>query len=89
MTVQLVEMKNPCQSCIIVSDLMISLFEKFKPEYPDVDFIITIIEKPEEIRKIQGLEVEIFPAVLINDEQITCGNILHRRQLKSYIDIRR
>jgi hypothetical protein len=68
---------------------MISLFERIKPEYPDVDFVITIIEKPEDILKVKGLEVEIFPAILIDDEQITCGNILHRRQLKAYIDIRR
>ncbi len=89
MVVQLVEMKNPCQSCIIVSDLMISLFEKIKPDYSDVEFVIKVIEKPGDISKIPGLEVEMFPAVLIDDEQITCGNILHKRQLKAYIDIRR
>lgn len=89
MIVQLVEMRNPCQSCIIVSDLMIGLFERIKADYPDVDFVITILDRPEDIRKVVGLEIEMFPAVLIDDEQVSCGNILHKRQLKAYIDIRR
>jgi hypothetical protein len=89
MIVQLVEMKNPCQSCIIVSDLMINLFERIKPEYPDVDFVITILERPEDARKVDGLEIDLFPAILIDKEQITAGNILHKRQLKGYIDVRR
>ena len=59
MTVQLVEMKNPCQSCIIVSDLMISLFERIKPEYPDVDFV-NIIKKPEDLLKLIGLRLKYF-----------------------------
>ncbi|MDD2262125.1 MAG: hypothetical protein PHY13_05305 [Clostridia bacterium] len=54
-----------------------------------MDFVITILDRPEDARKVDGLEIDLFPAILIDKEQITAGNILHKRQLKGYIDVRR
>jgi hypothetical protein len=82
-------MKNPCQACMITSDLMVGLFEKISANYNDVDFSVVILERPEELCKTPGLVMEKLPAVIINDEQVSCGNVLHRRQLKEYIEIRR
>ena len=89
MVVRLVTMKNPCQACMIVSDLMVGLFDKISAQYNDVEFLVIMLERPEELCKIPGLVMEKLPAVIINDEQVSCGNVLHRRQLKEYIEIRR
>jgi hypothetical protein len=89
MVVKLVTMKNPCQACLIISDLMVGLFEKISTDYNDVDFSVVKLERPEDLYKIPGLVIEKLPAVIIDDEQVSCGSILHKRQLKEYIEIRR
>jgi len=91
MKVTLVTMTNPCSACLIATDLLKGLFEKLSREEAlfFVNWEILHINHPREFAKIEGLEVERLPAVLIDGEQITAGGLMHRRQMIAEIELRR
>jgi hypothetical protein len=81
-------MVNPCGACLIASDLLVGLFEKMSAELPDIKWEYIYISHPREFRAVEGLEVEKMPAVLIDGEQITAGEVLHKRRLMAEIEAR-
>ena len=89
MTVTLVTPENPCSSCQIAAELMRGLILKLTAEISDAEFTTIYVKHPRDLRGVNGLEVERLPAVLIDGEQISAGNIMHRRQLLAEIEARR
>ena len=89
MNVSLVTPQNPCSACSIAAELMRGMFEKMTGQYPDIEFTVSYVIHPRELRGIKGLEVERLPAVVIDGEQITAGGIMHRRQLLVEIEARK
>jgi hypothetical protein len=51
-----------------------------------VDVEYTQLENLKNLHSIEGLEVESFPAVIINGEQITAGTIPDKRQIIKRIE---
>ena len=62
--------------------------QKTVERMPGVELIIEVLNHPAECAGVAGMEVEKLPAVFINDEQITAGGLLHRRQLIKLIESR-
>lgn len=86
-TITLVSLKNPCTSCHITYGLIKEVLEKVQKEHNNVDVKYVELEHIKEAKQIEGLEVEKFPAVLINSEQITAGSLITKRQLDAIIQM--
>jgi len=89
MIVRLITPAHPCSACLMVDSLLRGLFEKISPEFEDVDFRVEVLNHPKEYPSVGGLEVERLPAIIIDGEQVTAGNLLHKRQLIKMIEQRR
>lgn len=79
--VQIVLLKDPCSACFIICGLVKEIFDKLKKE---MDFIVVTLIELENFKglhKIEGLEVERFPAIIINGEQLTAGTIPNKNEL--------
>ena len=87
MVIKLVTMANPCTACMIIDNLLRDLLHRTVEQLVlgglglDIDLEIVELLHPRECAGVAGLEVEKLPAILIDDEQITAGSLLHRRQL--------
>ena len=81
-------MAHPCSACFIADGLMRGLIMKVAGQYADVEARVETLSHPRELAGVEGLEVEKLPALIIGDEQVTAGGILHRRQLAKLIDER-
>ena len=88
MLIRLVTMANPCTACMIVDNLLRVLLQKTVADLDGVALSIEELQHPRDCVGVVGLEVEKLPAILIDDEQITAGNLLHRRQLLQIIESR-
>ena len=92
MLIRLITMANPCSACFMTDNLLRALIKKvaeqMKAENKNIEFEIEILNHPRECAGIAGLEIEKLPAVIIDDEQITAGGLLHRRQLIKMIEMR-
>ena len=92
MVIKLVTMANPCTACMIIDNLLRDLLRRtveqlaFGGQGLDIDLVIEELHHPRECVGVAGLEVEKLPAILIDDEQITAGSLLHRRQLTQLIE---
>ena len=64
------------------------MLEKTAGQYEGVDFRTEALERPGDCARVDGLEVERLPAVIIDGEQVTAGGLLHRRQLARLIEER-
>ena len=86
---KLIYLKTPCAACLIAGNAVKEILAKLVDEcaLADVKLDIEKIELDDlkDIHEIKGLEVEKFPALIINDEQITAGNIPSKKQLLSII----
>jgi len=87
MTVTLVTMAHPCQACFIAANLLEGLFIRLAADEPSVKWEIITLNHPRELKTVDGLEVERLPAVLIDGEQVSAGNVLHKRQLMEYLKL--
>jgi len=85
--ITLVSLKDPCTACNIIYGLIKETVEKVQKEYSNVEVELVELEHIKEASKVEGLEVEKFPAVLVNNEQITAGSLLTKRQLVSIIQM--
>ncbi|SHF87146.1 Thioredoxin domain-containing protein [Caldanaerobius fijiensis DSM 17918] len=87
--IQLVYLKEPCTACVIIGDAIKEILDKVQKECSyegiEVDIEMLELEDLKQVRFIEGLEVEKFPALLINGEQITAGNIPSKKQLMTTI----
>lgn len=83
--IKIISLKEPCTACVIIGDAIKEILEKVKRESEKMGLNINIeileLEDLKQIHTIEGLEVEKFPAVIINGEQITAGSIPSKKQL--------
>jgi len=86
-TITLVSLKDPCTSCNIIYGLVKETLEKVQKEYNNVELKFVELDHIKKAAEVEGLEVEKFPAVLINNEQITAGSLLTKRQLVSILQL--
>lgn len=85
--VKLVSLKDPCSACVIIDGLLKEMLIKIQKEMDNVQVEIIELNNLNQVHSIKGLEVEKFPAVLINDEQVTAGSLPSRQQLIAMIKL--
>ncbi|HBM75085.1 MAG TPA: hypothetical protein DD429_05965 [Clostridiaceae bacterium] len=83
--VTLISLKHPCTACLITYGLIKEILEKIRKDFDFVEIEYLELEDLKHIHSIPGLEVEKFPALLINDEQITAGSLPMKKQLITII----
>lgn len=83
--VVLVTLEQPCTACIITCNLTEEIIIKLRKRNGDFPFRIVRLKHIKEIKDVAGLEVEKFPAVIIDGEQVTAGTFPHPDMLKYYI----
>lgn len=79
--VNVVVLKDPCAACFIIGGLVKEMFDKFQKEMDFIKVEYIELENLKNLHLIKGLEVENFPAVIINEEQITAGSIPDKREI--------
>ena len=84
-TIQVVTLKEPCTACSIIEGLIRDMLKKLKSQY-NMEVVNTILQHPREAFAVEGLEVEKFPALLINGEQITAGSLPQPDQLINLLE---
>lgn len=82
--ITMVSLKEPCSACLIIDGLLRETLDKLGRE-TDIDVEFIVLENLKDVSKVEGLEVEKFPALLINGEQVTAGGLVTERQLRSLI----
>lgn len=83
--IKVISLKYPCNACQIVYQAVKEVIEKVLPAFEGAKVEYLELENLKGIHEITGLEVEKFPAVLINDEQMTAGSIITKRQLEEML----
>jgi deoxycytidylate deaminase len=78
-------MGYPCSGCTIVQGLIKEIIQKVIKQ-TDVEYEEVILKHPSEIYNIDGIEVEKLPLILINDEQVTAGNLISTKELIKLIE---
>lgn len=86
MKVKLVTLNEPCNACIIISNLIKEIFIHLEKELPAVAFEVIELDHIKKVKEIEGIEVEKMPIILINNEQITAGSLPDRKYLKRLIE---
>jgi len=84
---KLVVMRHACAACSIINSLNIETLEKAAARRSDFRWRLVEIGNPREMPSIEGLEVEKFPAIILNGEQITAGTVLPARRLMEILDL--
>jgi len=79
--INVVVLQNPCSACFIIDGFVRELFNKLKMKMDFIDVEYNELENLKNLHSIEGLEVENFPAIIINGEQITAGTIPDRREI--------
>jgi hypothetical protein len=81
----MVTLRYPCTACVIIDQAVHEVVGKLKTLFPDLEIAERVLESPKEARSVEGLEIERFPALLLNGEQLTAGSIPNRRELERTI----
>lgn len=84
--VTLVSLKDPCTACQIVADAVREVLAKLYREMPFLVMEDLVLEHPNQAGRVRGLEVEKYPALLVDDEQVTAGSIPSRKWLAVLIE---
>lgn len=79
--VNIVVLKDPCSACFILGGLVKEIFDKLQKEMDFIDVEYTELQDLKNLHLIEGLEVEKFPAIIINGEQITAGTMPDRKEI--------
>ncbi len=87
MEVTLVCLKYPCSACLIVQNLMREILPKVCTPR-GITHKEIVLDDPRLIYTVEGAEVEKFPMLLLDGEQVTAGNLLHARQLAAMLEER-
>lgn len=85
MQIKIVCMKYPCNSCIIIQGLVKEVIEKVLKQR-NVEYEEVVLNHPNDVFKIEGMEVEKLPAIIFDGEQITAGSLISTKQLLNLID---
>jgi hypothetical protein len=78
---KVVSLKYPCTACLMIYQTVKESIDRILADYEGLEVEYIELENLKSIHQINGLEVEKFPALLINDEQITAGSVITKRQL--------
>lgn len=84
--VKLVTLSTPCTACLIISNLIKEIFERLSTRMLPADFIILEFDNIKDIYKVEGLEVDKLPAIIIDGEQVTAGSLPNIKYLISIIE---
>jgi len=84
--INVVMLQNPCSACFIIGGLIREMFDKLQRKMDVIDIEYKQLENLKNIHSVEGLEVERFPAIIINGEQITAGTIPDKREIIKRIE---
>ena len=84
--INVVMLQNPCSACFIIGGLVKEMFDRLQKKIDYIDVEYRLLENLKDIHSIEGLEVENFPAIIINKEQITAGTIPNKREIIKRIE---
>lgn len=79
--VNIVVLTDPCSACFIICGFVREIFEKLQKQMDFIDVKYTELPDLKNLHLIEGLEVEKFPAIIINGEQITAGTMPDRKEI--------
>lgn len=83
--VNIVTLKDPCSACFILGGLVRETFDSLQKEMDFIDVEYTELKDLKNLHNIEGLEVESFPAIIINGEQITAGTVPDRKEIANIL----
>lgn len=84
-SINIVFLRDSCSACNIIYGLVKEIMNKLKERYNFLDINYVEVKNLRDLYSIKGLEVEKFPAIIINGEQITAGNIPDIKELEKII----
>lgn len=73
--ITMVSLDQPCTACLIIEGHLKEMLAKLEIRMDNIEVENIIIHDLKNIHSIEGLEIEKFPALLINNEQITAGSL--------------
>lgn len=79
--VNIIMLKDPCSACFIIAGLVKGIFDKLQREMDFIDIEYIELKDLKNLHLVDGLEVENFPAIIINGEQFTAGTVPDKREL--------
>jgi hypothetical protein len=79
-------MEQPCTACVITGNLLSEVLDKILAERQEFELEKISLTHIKDAKNVPGLEIERFPALLVNGEQITAGSIMSKKQLLKLID---
>lgn len=83
--VNVVILKDPCSACSIIGGLIKEMFTGLQKEMDFINVKYTELPDLKDLHSIDGLEVEKFPAIIINGEQITAGTIPDKKEIANLL----
>ena len=84
--INVVVLHYPCSACFIIGGLVREMLDKLQIKMDFIDVEYLVLENLKNLHSIEGLEVESFPAIIINGEQITAGTIPDKREIIKRIE---
>lgn len=84
--ITIVTLSQPCSACYIIEGIVRETFNKLKRDFPLMNIDYIVVYDLKKIHDIDGIEVEKFPAVLIDGEQITAGSIPDKKQIIKFME---
>lgn len=84
--ITIVTLKEPCSACLILNNLVKEIMAKLQKKFDNLDIQYVEFSNLARIHEIEGLEVEKFPAIIVNNEQITAGELPDINYLISAIE---
>lgn len=83
---RLVSLTEPCSACVVIDGLIREMLAKLSWEFPCVAIEYQILDNLKDIRLVEGLEVEKFPALFLDDVQMTAGSLPMPQQLRMWFE---
>lgn len=83
--ITLVSLEQPCSACLIIEGHLKEMLGKIEKRMDYINIEHIVLENLKDLHRIEGLEVEKFPGLILNGEQITAGSLPPLDQLLSQI----
>ncbi len=83
---KMVSLTEPCSACVMIDGLIHEMLDKLLIKFPQARIEYQVVEHLKDIRQVKGLEVEKFPALFLNDDQITAGTLPTPQQLRIWVE---
>jgi hypothetical protein len=85
--ITLISLEQPCSACLIIEGHINEMLAKLEKRQCGIEIQHIIIPDLKNVHSIEGLEVEKFPALIIDGEQITAGELPKIEQLLKIINL--